>query len=90
MIPYISCMSTHNLSQEAERKRKMEEAMVHRKRSSRIAMKEVEKEEARLAAKKKAEEEEKMARLRRAEARAKKEEEERENREKAPTERAEK
>lgn len=67
--------------QEAERKRRLEEAIVHRKRSSRIAIKESEKEEARLAAKKRAEEEEKLARLRRAEARAKKEEEEREKRE---------
>ncbi|KAJ3559421.1 hypothetical protein NM688_g348 [Phlebia brevispora] len=66
-----------------ERKRKMDEALVHRKRSSRIAMKEIEKEEARAAAQKKAEEDEKMARVRRAEARAKKEEAEREKREKA-------
>ena len=36
----------------------MEEAVVHRKRSSRIAIKETEKEQAREAAKKKAEEEE--------------------------------
>lgn len=61
----------------------MEEAIVHRKRSSRIALKEVEKEEARMAAAKRAEEEEKLARLRRAEARAKKEEAEREKRERA-------
>ena len=38
----------------------MEDAVVHCKRSSRIAMKEIEKEEARAAAKKKAEEEEKQ------------------------------
>lgn len=68
---------------EAERKRKIEEAIVHRKRSSRIAMKETEKEEARLAALRKAEEEEKLARQRRLEARLKKEEAEREKREKA-------
>ncbi|OCH94876.1 hypothetical protein OBBRIDRAFT_884431 [Obba rivulosa] len=68
---------------EAERRRRLEEAIVHRKRSSRIALKESEKEEARLAAKKRAEEEEKLGRVRRAEARARKEEEEREKREHA-------
>ncbi|KAK7051068.1 hypothetical protein VNI00_005180 [Paramarasmius palmivorus] len=64
-----------------ENKRRMEEAIVHRKRSSRIAIKESEKEEARLAAQRKAEEEEKMGRARRAEARQKKEESERMKRE---------
>ncbi|KAH9941354.1 hypothetical protein B0H21DRAFT_811643 [Amylocystis lapponica] len=68
---------------ESERKRRIEEAVVHRKRSSRIAVKESEKEEARLAAKKKAEESEKLARAKRAEARMKKEEAEREKRERA-------
>ncbi|KAI0956478.1 hypothetical protein AcV7_006869 [Taiwanofungus camphoratus] len=68
---------------EVERKRKIEEAIVHRKRSSRIAIKESEKEEARLVAKKKAEEAEKMARAKRLEARVKKEEAEREKREHA-------
>ncbi|KAI9056816.1 hypothetical protein FKP32DRAFT_1681974, partial [Trametes sanguinea] len=68
---------------EHEKRRRMEEAIVHRKRSSRIAMKETEKEEARLAAKRRAEEEEKMARARRQEARLKKEEEERAKRERA-------
>ena len=52
--------------------------MSQRKRSSRIAMKEIEKEEARLLARKKAEDEEKNARARRQEARVRKEEEERE------------
>ncbi|TCD63136.1 hypothetical protein EIP91_005974 [Steccherinum ochraceum] len=68
---------------EIERKRKVEEALVHRKRSSRIATKETEKEEARLAAAKKVEEEEKEARAKRADARAKKEQAEREKRERA-------
>ncbi|OBZ72258.1 hypothetical protein A0H81_07462, partial [Grifola frondosa] len=68
---------------EAERRRRLEEAIVHRKRSSRIAIKESEKEEARAAAKKKAEEDEKTARARRQEARMKKEEAERERREQA-------
>ncbi|KAI8969854.1 hypothetical protein BD414DRAFT_502363 [Trametes punicea] len=68
---------------EQEKRRRLEEAIVHRKRSSRIAMKEVEKEEARLAAKKRAEEEEKMARAKRQEARLKKEEAERAKRERA-------
>ncbi|KIP10978.1 hypothetical protein PHLGIDRAFT_125116 [Phlebiopsis gigantea 11061_1 CR5-6] len=68
---------------EAERKRKLEEAIVRRKRSSRIALKEVEKEEARIAAQKKVEEDDKMARARRQEARAKKEDAERETRERA-------
>ncbi|CAL1715762.1 unnamed protein product [Somion occarium] len=68
---------------ETERKRKLEEAVVHRKRSSRIAIKESEKEEARMLAKKRAEEAEKQARARRLEARAKKEEAEREKRENA-------
>ncbi|KAH9902514.1 hypothetical protein C8Q73DRAFT_633744 [Cubamyces lactineus] len=73
---------------EHEKRRRMEEAIVHRKRSSRIALKESEKEEARLAAKKRAEEEEKMARARRQEARLKKEEAERAKRERAREQRA--
>ncbi|CCM04690.1 uncharacterized protein FIBRA_06876 [Fibroporia radiculosa] len=68
---------------EAGRKRKLEDAIVHRKRSSRIAIKESEKEEAKLLAKKKAEEDEKMARVKRMEARAMREEAEREKREHA-------
>ena len=61
----------------------MEEAVSHRKRSSRLAVKESEKEEARQAAIKKAEEEEKLSRARRLEARLKREEEERLKREAA-------
>ena len=71
------------LYQDTERQRQLEEALVHRKRSSRIAIKESEKEEAELAAKKKAEENEKMSRARRLEARQQKEEAERERRESA-------
>ncbi|GBE88446.1 predicted protein [Sparassis crispa] len=74
---------------EANRKRQMEDAIVHRKRSSRIAMKESEKEEARIAAQKKAEEAEKMARAKRVEARARREEAEREKRELAREQRRE-
>ncbi|KAL4066791.1 hypothetical protein J3A83DRAFT_4259622 [Scleroderma citrinum] len=66
---------------EAERKRRMDDAVVHRKRSSRIALKELEKEEERLARKKREDEEEKMSRARRLEARQRKEEEERLKRE---------
>ena len=55
---------------------------MHRKRSSRIAIKETEKEQAREAAKKKAEEDEKQSRAKRMEARAKKEEAERQKRDK--------
>ncbi|KIM84771.1 hypothetical protein PILCRDRAFT_817567 [Piloderma croceum F 1598] len=65
------------------RQRQLEEALVHRKRSSRIAIKESEKEEAELAAKKQAEDNEKMSRARRLEARQRKEEAEREKRENA-------
>jgi len=65
------------LDQEIERKRQLEEAIVHRKRSSRIAVRESEKEEARLAAMRKQEEDEKMSRARRLEARRQREEEER-------------
>ncbi|TFK40094.1 hypothetical protein BDQ12DRAFT_680331 [Crucibulum laeve] len=72
-----------DMLKEVEKKRKLEEALVHRKRSSRIAIKESEKEEALVAAKKKAEEEEKMGRARRVEARRQKEEEERIRRENA-------
>ena len=61
----------------------MEEALVQRKRSSRIAVKESEKEEARLMAKRQAEMEEKFSRARRLEARLQKEEAERERRENA-------
>ncbi|KAH8981590.1 hypothetical protein EDB86DRAFT_3086957 [Lactarius hatsudake] len=66
---------------EIHRKRHLEEAVSQRKRSSRLAVKENEKEEARLAAMKKAEEEEKLSRARRLEARQKREEEERLKRE---------
>lgn len=55
---------------------------MNRKRSSRLAVRESEKEIARLAAAKQAEEEERMSRTRRLEARARKEEEERLSREK--------
>ncbi|KAF8274826.1 hypothetical protein EI94DRAFT_1768633 [Lactarius quietus] len=68
---------------EIQRKRHLEEAVSHRKRSSRLAVKESEKEEARQAAMKKAEEEEKLSRARRLEARLKREEEGREKREAA-------
>jgi hypothetical protein len=61
----------------------LEEALVQRKRSSRIAVKESEKEEARLIAKRHAEMEEKFSRARRLEARLQKEEAERERRENA-------
>lgn len=61
----------------------MEEAIVHRKRSSRIANKESEKEEARMLARQKAEVEEKKTRAQRLEARLAKEEAERERREAA-------
>ncbi|KAH7919365.1 hypothetical protein BV22DRAFT_1023125 [Leucogyrophana mollusca] len=68
---------------EVERKRRAEDAVVHRKRSSRIAMKESEKEEERLMMKQRAEEEEKLSRARRLEARLKKEEADRQRRETA-------
>ncbi|KAG8213169.1 hypothetical protein J3R82DRAFT_11580 [Butyriboletus roseoflavus] len=68
---------------EAEKKRRMEDAVVHRKRSSRIAMKEFEKEEERAAMRKRVEEEEKMSRARRLEARQQKEQVERLRRENA-------
>ncbi|KAH9838790.1 uncharacterized protein C8Q71DRAFT_833159 [Rhodofomes roseus] len=67
---------------EAEKRKKIEEAVVHRKRSSRIATKESEKEQQREAVRKKAEEDEKLSRAKRMEARAKKEEDEREKRDK--------
>lgn len=69
--------------QEIHRKRQLEEAVSQRKRSSRLAMKESEKEEARLTAIRKAEEEEKLSRVRRLEARQRREEEERVKREAA-------
>lgn len=68
---------------EVERKKRLEEALNHRKRSSRLAIKESEREEARLARIRKAEEEEKMGRARRLEARRQREEEERLKREQA-------
>ncbi|EIN04932.1 hypothetical protein PUNSTDRAFT_146212 [Punctularia strigosozonata HHB-11173 SS5] len=67
---------------EIERKRRLEEAVVHRKRSSRIAEKESVREAEALAAKQKAEEEAALTRAQRLEARRKKEEEDRERREK--------
>ncbi|KAF9000745.1 hypothetical protein BDQ17DRAFT_1281976 [Cyathus striatus] len=78
IVPYV----TEKL-REIEKRRLLEEAISHRKRSSRIAMKESEKEEARLEAKRLAEENEKMGRERRLEARRRKEEEERLRRENA-------
>ncbi|KAJ7573887.1 hypothetical protein C8J56DRAFT_980774 [Mycena floridula] len=66
---------------EIERKRRLEDAVVQRKRSSRIAVKENAKEEARLAMKRKEEEAERMGRARRAEARQMKDEAERQRRE---------
>ncbi|KAF8558093.1 hypothetical protein OG21DRAFT_1595512 [Imleria badia] len=68
---------------EVEKKRRLEEAVVHRKRSSRIAMKETEKEEERAAMRKRVEEEEKMSRARRLEARQQREHAERLRRENA-------
>ncbi|KAJ3572556.1 hypothetical protein NP233_g2998 [Leucocoprinus birnbaumii] len=68
---------------EVEKKKRLDEALSHRKRSSRLAIKESEKEEARLAKARKAEEEEKMGRARRLEARRQREEEERLKREQA-------
>lgn len=61
----------------------MEEAVVHRKRSSRIAMKEIEKEEERAVMRKRVEQEEKMSRARRLEVRQQKEQAERLRRENA-------
>ncbi|KAF7773311.1 hypothetical protein Agabi119p4_5478 [Agaricus bisporus var. burnettii] len=66
---------------ELERKKRMENALVHRKKSSRIALRESEKEEARLTARRQAEEKEKMSRSRRLEVRKQREEEERLRRE---------
>ena len=67
--------------QEAERKRVLEEAVTHRKRSSRIAMKESEKEVARLVSRRKADETEKVSRAKRLEMRQQREEVERERKE---------
>lgn len=64
-----------------ERKRLLEEAVTHRKRSSRIAMKEIEKEEARLLSQRKAGEAEKLSRAKRLEMRQQREEAEREKKE---------
>ncbi|KAJ7194258.1 hypothetical protein C8J57DRAFT_1108823 [Mycena rebaudengoi] len=68
---------------EIERKKRLEEAIVHPKRSSRIANKESEKEEARAAARQRAEAQEKETRAQRLEARLAKEEADRERREAA-------
>ncbi|KAF9048495.1 hypothetical protein BJ165DRAFT_1023939 [Panaeolus papilionaceus] len=68
---------------EIEKKRQIEEALSHRKRSSRLAIRESEKEEARLAAQRKTEEDEKLSRARRLEARQQKEEAERLKKEQA-------
>ncbi|KAF8838603.1 hypothetical protein BDN67DRAFT_933524 [Paxillus ammoniavirescens] len=68
---------------EVEKKRRMEEAVVHRKRSSRIAIKEIEKNEERAEMRRRAEEEEKMGRARRLEARQQKEQAEQLKRENA-------
>ncbi|KAF9020933.1 hypothetical protein BDZ89DRAFT_1071853 [Hymenopellis radicata] len=76
--------------QETERRKKfVEEVVTTRKRSSRIAMKESTREEARLAIKKQTESEEKNSRAKRAEARQQKEEDSRQRREAAREERRE-
>ena len=63
------------------RKKHMEDAVVHRKRSSRIAVKESVREAERAEAQRKADEEKEMERHKRWEARARKEEEQRIRRE---------
>ncbi|KAG6910104.1 hypothetical protein DXG01_013157 [Tephrocybe rancida] len=68
---------------EIERKEKLSTAMTQRKRSSRLLLRQSEKEEAEAAERKRREEIEKNGRAMRQEARAKKEEEERERRETA-------
>ncbi|KLO05777.1 hypothetical protein SCHPADRAFT_883483 [Schizopora paradoxa] len=78
IVPFV----TEGL-REAAKLRAKEEAMMQRKRSSRLAVRETEKESARLAAQQKAEEDERMARTRRQEARTRREEEERLAREQA-------
>jgi flagellar biosynthesis GTPase FlhF len=87
LIQFWSCLLCLCFKQEIDRKRKLEEAIVHRKRSSRIAIKESEKEEARAIARKKAEEEAQMSRARRLQARQEKEEADRLRRESAREER---
>lgn len=57
--------------QEKEKKRRLEDAIMHRKRSSRIALKKSEKEQALAVAKMREAEEEKMSRARRLQARQK-------------------
>jgi hypothetical protein len=74
-------------TQAIEQKRRLEEALNTRKRSSRLAVRENEKEAARLAAQKKAEENAQNARAKRLEARVQREQEERERREKDREER---
>ncbi|KAF8622584.1 hypothetical protein AX15_006928 [Amanita polypyramis BW_CC] len=59
----------------AERQKRLEEAITYRKRSSRIALKESEKEQALAATRKQAEEEERLSRAKRLEARQQREEE---------------
>ncbi|KAF9533716.1 hypothetical protein CPB83DRAFT_405954 [Crepidotus variabilis] len=72
IVPFV----TEEL-REIERKRQAEEALIHRKRSSRLALRESEKEEARAAAVRNQEESEKMSRTRRLETRKQREEEDR-------------
>ncbi|KNZ72071.1 hypothetical protein J132_04352 [Termitomyces sp. J132] len=66
---------------ELDRKQKLAAAITQRKRSSRLMLRQVEKEEAKAAERKRQEELERTSRARRLEARVKKEEEEREKRE---------
>ncbi|KAF8899871.1 hypothetical protein CPB84DRAFT_1847439 [Gymnopilus junonius] len=82
-VGYDSKSNAYWFLAEVQRKLDLEDALVHRKRSSRIALKESEREEARLTARRKQEEEEKQSRAKRLEARLKKEEAERIKRENA-------
>ncbi|KAF8638187.1 hypothetical protein AX17_002384 [Amanita inopinata Kibby_2008] len=75
LVPAITDSLKECPSLATQRQRRMEEAIIHRKRSSRIASKESERQRALAAAKKGAEEQEKLSRTQRLEARLQREEE---------------
>jgi hypothetical protein len=83
-LPFSFCLLNASLSsQEIERRHHLSLAVTQRKRSSRLLLRQFEREEAQATARKLSEEEERHSRARRAEARHQKEEADRERRETA-------
>jgi len=86
LVNHLVPRVTENL-RNIERQKRLEDAITYRKRSSRIALKESEREQALAVAHKQAEEEERLSRAKRLEARQQREEERRMRQENARVQR---